>query len=294
MAAGDGYNQLLFPLAVDLGNPAEDPLGFSFRLEQVLKSLQDLIAGTADVSLVAPADATYLVVSLSAGLTGERRLDFNTTNFTVVDGGAGADLDVTTKQNIHTGASPTFVALALTAAINQLILDSDAANTGTLTMAVLSAARVWTLPNQTGTIALLADIVGFVNTAGTPADNQVAAFTDADTIEGHTGLTYDSAAQKLFVGGEVEVDGALNHDGSTAGFFGTAPTTKQTALTTQSTAITHTAPGTPDFAIQDLTSTGPFGFVTKDEGNTVLQVIANLQTRVQELETKLQAYGLLA
>jgi len=36
-----------------------------------------------------------------------------------------------------------------------------------------------------------------------------------------------------------------------------------------------------------------FGFATKDEGNTVLKVIANLQTRINELETKLTAYGLL-
>lgn len=50
------------------------------------------------------------------------------------------------------------------------------------------------------------------------------------------------------------------------------------------TTITHTSPGTPDYAIQNL-SAGGFGFVTADEGNTVLSVIANLQTRLTELET---------
>jgi hypothetical protein len=65
------------------------------------------------------------------------------------------------------------------------------------------------------------------------------------------------------------------------------------ALTTQLTTITSTAPGTPDFAIQDLIDTTPFGFATQDEGNTVLAVIANLQTRVAELETALQTYGML-
>ncbi len=59
------------------------------------------------------------------------------------------------------------------------------------------------------------------------------------------------------------------------------------------TNITFTAPGTPDYAIQDLTDTGGFGFKTKDEGNTVLSVIKNLQTRVAELESKLATYGLL-
>lgn len=52
------------------------------------------------------------------------------------------------------------------------------------------------------------------------------------------------------------------------------------------TDITHTAPGTPDYAIQDLTNSSGYGFVTKDEGNTVLSVIKNLQARVADLEAR--------
>jgi hypothetical protein len=69
---------------------------------------------------------------------------------------------------------------------------------------------------------------------------------------------------------------------------------KGAANTAALTTITSTAPGTPDYAIQDLTQTTPFGFATKDEGNSVLAVIANLQTRVAQLETKLQALGMIA
>ena len=69
---------------------------------------------------------------------------------------------------------------------------------------------------------------------------------------------------------------------------------KGAALTAQLTTITSTAPVTPDYAIQDLTQTTPFGFVTKDEGNSVLSVIANLQTRVSQLESRLQALGLIS
>lgn len=65
------------------------------------------------------------------------------------------------------------------------------------------------------------------------------------------------------------------------------------ANTAALTTITSTAPGTPDYAIQDLVNTSAYGFVTKDEGNTVLSVIANLQTRVAELESKLATYGIL-
>jgi len=65
-------------------------------------------------------------------------------------------------------------------------------------------------------------------------------------------------------------------------------------ITDELTTITHTAPGMPDYAIQDLTNSSPYGFATQDEGNTVLSVIANLQARVNELETRLAGLGLLA
>ena len=94
---------------------------------------------------------------------------------------------------------------------------------------------------------------------------------------------------------DPQLDGAvIGKSGGTAGFYGTTPVAKAAALTTQLTSITHTAPSTPDYAVQDLTQTTPFGFATKDEGNTVLSVILNLQTRVSQLEAKMQAYGLLS
>lgn len=80
-------------------------------------------------------------------------------------------------------------------------------------------------------------------------------------------------------------------------FYGGPGVTQPTALTAQDTTITHTAPGTPDYALQDLTDSGvgsTWGFATQDEGNTLLKVVANLQTRVSELEAKLQSLGLLA
>jgi hypothetical protein len=74
------------------------------------------------------------------------------------------------------------------------------------------------------------------------------------------------------------------------GFYGGAAVVRGAALTAQLTTITHTAPGTPDYALQDLidSSAGAcFGFATKDEGNSALAVIVNLQTRVAELEARL-------
>lgn len=59
------------------------------------------------------------------------------------------------------------------------------------------------------------------------------------------------------------------------------------------TVITHTAPGTPDYAIQDLINASAYGFVTKDEGNTVLSVVKNLQTKMAEIEVVLRNANLI-
>jgi len=94
---------------------------------------------------------------------------------------------------------------------------------------------------------------------------------------------------------DAQLNGAImGKAGGTAGFYGTTPVTQGAALTTQLTSITSTAPGTADFAIQDLTQSTPFGFVTKDEGNSVLAVIANLQARLAQVESRLETVGLIA
>lgn len=56
------------------------------------------------------------------------------------------------------------------------------------------------------------------------------------------------------------------------------------ALTAALTAVTHQAPGTPDYAMANPVQNTGFGFSTADEMNTALSVIANLQARVLELE----------
>lgn len=69
--------------------------------------------------------------------------------------------------------------------------------------------------------------------------------------------------------------------------------TQGAALTTQLTLITHTAAGTPDYALQDLVQNTGFGFATADEGNTLLAVVKNLQTRLAEVEARLEGAGLV-
>lgn len=65
-------------------------------------------------------------------------------------------------------------------------------------------------------------------------------------------------------------------------------------VTAALTTITPVAPGTPDYAITDVTATVPYGFADAEEARTVLAVIANLQTRLAEVETQLRALGIVA
>jgi hypothetical protein len=67
------------------------------------------------------------------------------------------------------------------------------------------------------------------------------------------------------------------------GFYGSSAHAQAAAMTANLTTITHTAPGTPNYALADLTNSGPFGFVTKDEGNTLLSVVKRLQTQMAEV-----------
>jgi len=44
----------------------------------------------------------------------------------------------------------------------------------------------------------------------------------------------------------------------------------------------------------DQSDAFPYGFVAKNEGNTVLKVIANLQARLAEVEARLEECGIIA
>ena len=143
------------------------------------------------------------------------------------------------------------------------------------------------------TVADAATVGGILTVAGAVVAQATLAVTGDTTLTGKL-IMGGSAAGDLNVKGAaanllIETDASADK----IGFFAATPVVKPTALTAQLTSVTHTAPGTPDYALQDLVQNTGFGFVTKDEGNTVLSVVANLQARVAELETKLVALGLV-
>ena len=76
-------------------------------------------------------------------------------------------------------------------------------------------------------------------------------------------------------------------------------TNNLTGLTDRSPGLaddigTYWSSGNPTITLGMWTAASGFGFATKDEGNSVLAVIANLQARLGELETKLKALGLIS
>lgn len=97
---------------------------------------------------------------------------------------------------------------------------------------------------------------------------------DSNTI----GLSISSASTPIGVVDEYESATAIWVKIKTGGVGAIATA----ALTT----ITHTAPSSADYAIQNMTASSPVGFVTVDEANTVLSVIKNLQVRVSNLEAR--------
>ena len=87
----------------------------------------------------------------------------------------------------------------------------------------------------------------------------------------------------------------LGRSSGKVAFYGGTPATQGAALTAQLTTITPAdAEGTPDYAIQAIHNTNAYGFVTAQEAIMVLYVIKNMQTRVAELEARLESVGLIA
>lgn len=98
-------------------------------------------------------------------------------------------------------------------------------------------------------------VLGAGAATGVKRQFQVVDTEVANTIR--FGVNFDDG--KAHIVGEVEIDGALNHDGTTVGFFGTAPATQR--------------PANPD---------------------TSGATLAALETEVNELKQLLRDYGLLA
>lgn len=78
-------------------------------------SIEASARAAADTALAAPVYVTY---ALSGTLPNERVLTGTTNQININDGGANGALTLSTPQNLHTGASPTFAGLNLTGSLS--------------------------------------------------------------------------------------------------------------------------------------------------------------------------------
>lgn len=163
---------------------------------------------------------------------------------------------------------------------------------------------------QVNTVTAVHGRTGAVVAALSDYDANQIDFDDASTPD-ITATDVQDAIEKVYartelsqdltpvLGGDLDLNGnaltgALRHTGSTLGFYGSAVIAKPSALTSQLTTISQAGSFTPDYIIQAVTNTTPYGFVNADEAETLISVVANLQTRVSELENRLQSLGLIS
>ena len=137
------------------------------------------------------------------------------------------------------------------------------------------------------------------NSSGSAGDKWVEVYTEGDfeltgsgfaqTDVGMPIYADDNYACVLSLGStSVRIGKIVRYVSSTKHIVAIQPSNIGALEIAALTTITHTAPGTPDYAIQNLTTSTPYGFVSADEGNTVLSVIKNLQQRVLDLEARLK------
>jgi len=110
------------------------------------------LSGTVDgVDLANFNAGQFVVLSASGYMANERVLTGTANQITVTDGGAGSAVTLSTPQDIHTGASPTFAGLTLNGA---LALDGDLNFQGPQTITTTSGDL--TLDSNSG-VTLLPD-----------------------------------------------------------------------------------------------------------------------------------------
>ena len=190
------------------------------------------------------------------------------------------------------------------ASISGSIIGGSGTFSGTVTAGTLSAAGAGifgtTVTATTGSfsgaiIAATSLTVGTVSATGNVIVGGLSSIAGQLIVTGSStigGLTFtDNRSVTLGTGTGTTFATATNQKLS---FYGVTAVVQPTALTATVGTVTFSEPTTPDYAIQDMTQVTPYGFVTLDEGQSILKVIANLQVRVNQLEDKLQDLGLIA
>lgn len=176
-----------------------------------------------------------------------------TTNRVSVAVGAGS-IQLSTPQDLHTGATPTFASETLTATTNQLTMGTGA--TITINAAAPAASRIYSIPDA------LAD-ASFVMSAGNSTVGGVKTFSSAPNLSSLTANTILALDSSKNI-----VSRALTNGQILIGSTGAAPvaatltgTTNQVNVATGAGSITFSLPqsiattSSPTFASETLTAT---------------------------------------
>lgn len=166
-------------------------------------------------ALGAPQNAQYVVLTTNATLTDERVLAGTTNQITVTDGGAGGNVTLSTPQNIHTGASPTFSGLTLSGLTASTFIYSNASKAITSTTAPTNGQL---LIGSTGAVPVVAALTGTVN--------QITVTNGAGSITLSTPQDIGTASTPTFGGLTIADGGNIVLNTTTGTKIGTATTQK--------------------------------------------------------------------
>ena len=142
-----------------------------------------------------------------------------------------------------------------------------------------TANRIITFPDATGTVALTSDITGFVDTSGSPVDDDFAKFTDSNTIEGRSiaetksDLSLDNVENKssATIRSEIVSDDIPNNAADTSGQAGTVATIAGLAPDTATTQATQ-----PNITTMTGFVTGSANQLITDDGDGTVTSEAGL------------------
>ena len=170
-----------------------------------------LWAGPTSGGAAAPSFRSLVAADFASMLTGDGQVLIGnaggdpvaatitgTTNQVVVTNGAGS-ITLSTPQDIHTAATPTFASTTLTATTNQLTLGTT--NTATISATAPAASRTYTISDPGADANVIMDTAGAMTVTNTPTTGQVLTATGSTTATWQTAgggtataLTYNEIA----------------------------------------------------------------------------------------------------
>ena len=144
--------------------------------------------------------------------------------------------------------------------------------------------------NSEGTDVFTVSNAGNVVASGTLAVTGAATLTSTLAANGHITMA-DAKNIVLNATTGTKIGTATTQK---LGLFNAEPVVQAAAPTAALTTLTAVAPGTPDYAIQDVINSSAYGFASAEEARTFISVVLNLNTRVGQLQTALANLGVTA